>query len=75
MGEFRACQRNRASDRHSFPQQSETVSVVLLMPTQRENDERGARIRECDCDQNEYDDEETRCSFLESSKILNRRFI
>ena len=56
-GEFRACQRNEATDRLPFPQQSEMVLVLLLMPAQRENDERGADIDECDRDQNKYYDE------------------
>ena len=44
MAEFRAYQRNKAIDRLSFLQHSETVLVPLLMPLGRENDERGVRI-------------------------------
>jgi hypothetical protein len=45
MAEFRAYQRNKAIDGLPFPQHSETVSVPLLMPAERQNDEHGVRIR------------------------------
>ena len=45
MAEFRAYQPNKATDVLPFPQQSETVWVPLLMPAERENNERGVRIR------------------------------
>ncbi len=45
MAEFQEYQRNKATDGLPFPQQSETVWIPLLMPAERENDERGVRIR------------------------------
>jgi cell wall-associated NlpC family hydrolase len=76
MAEFPACQRSEPTDRPSFRQQSERASVLLLMPAQRESDERGADIRpNAIVIRISITISTTRCSFVESSKIRNRRFI